>query len=93
VRPYDLMLLLRTDVEDHKAFLDDVQALVNTLGGEVAKVDVWGKRRLAYPVEKEQEGFYAIFNMKLDPAQVVELDRVLKLRPQVLRHMVIRLDE
>jgi small subunit ribosomal protein S6 len=87
------MLLLRTDVEDHKAFLDDVQALVNTLGGEVAKVDVWGKRRLAYPVEKEQEGFYAIFNMKLDPAQVVELDRVLKLRPQVLRHMVIRLDE
>ncbi len=93
MRPYDLMLLLRTDVEDHKAFLDDVQALVNTLGGEVAKVDVWGKRRLAYPVENEQEGFYAIFNMKLDPAQVVELDRVLKLRPQVLRHMVIRLDE
>jgi len=93
VRPYDLMLLLRTDVEDHKAFLDDVQALIGTLGGEVAKVDVWGKRRLAYPVEKEQEGYYAIFNMKLDPAQVVELDRVLKLRPQVLRHMVIRLDE
>ncbi len=93
MRPYDMMLLLRTDVEDHKTLLEELQALVVTLGGEVAKVDVWGKRRLAYLVEKEQEGFYAVFNMKLDPAQVVELDRVLKLRPQVLRHMVIRLDE
>jgi small subunit ribosomal protein S6 len=93
VRPYDMMLLLRADVEDHKTLLEELQALVASLGGEVAKVDVWGKRRLAYLVEKEQEGFYAVFNMKIDPAQVVELDRVLKLRPQVLRHMVIRLDE
>ena len=93
MRPYDMMLLLRTDVEDHKTLLEELQALVASLGGEVGKVDVWGKRRLAYLVEKEQEGFYAVFNMKIDPAQVVELDRVLKLRPQVLRHMVIRLDE
>ncbi len=93
MRPYDMMLLLRADVEDHKTLLEELQALVASLGGEVAKVDVWGKRRLAYLVEKEQEGFYAVFNMKIDPAQVVELDRVLKLRPQVLRHMVIRLDE
>ncbi|MCK7470659.1 MAG: hypothetical protein MZU95_07610 [Desulfomicrobium escambiense] len=41
VRPYDMMLLLRTDVEDHKTLLEELQALVATLGGEVAKVDVW----------------------------------------------------
>ncbi len=59
-------------------------------GGKVEKVDLWGKRRLAYQIEKKSEGFYAIVDLTAEPATVQELDRQLNLNEAVLRTKVMR---
>ncbi len=93
VRLYELTVILLAEMEDHKAAVDEVAEVVRGLGAEVEKIDLWGKRRFAYPVKKQQEGFYALLTIKMEPAQIKELDRVLGLRQQVLRHLVVALDE
>lgn len=93
MRPYEMMVLLSAELEDPKEELAKVEEVVRSLGGEVAKTDVWGKRRLAYPIDKKTEGVYAVCNFSLDPDQLVEMNRVLGLRPNIYRQMTIRLDE
>lgn len=93
MRPYELMMILEPELEDHKAVVDEVQEVVRNLGGEIEKVDVWGKRRLAYPLQKQTEGHYSVFAFKTEPANMQELERVLRLKPQVLRHLVTLRDE
>ncbi len=93
MRPYEMMILVNPDLEDPKEEISNVEEVVRGLGGEIAKTDIWGKRRLAYPIDKHTEGFYAVCNFKFDQVQLKELDRVLKLRSEVWRHMVVRLDE
>jgi small subunit ribosomal protein S6 len=80
-------------MEDHKAAAEDIAEVVRGLGAEVEKIDLWGKKRFAYPIKKQQEGFYAMITMKSPPNQIRELDRILGLRQQVLRHLVVSLDE
>ncbi|MFA7651181.1 MAG: 30S ribosomal protein S6, partial [Synergistaceae bacterium] len=55
--------------------------------------DLWGKKRFAYHIEKQLEGFYVLYTFKLDPAQVKEMERLLSLKPQVIRQMVVNLEE
>ncbi|QTX33148.1 30S ribosomal protein S6 [Aminithiophilus ramosus] len=93
MRPYELMVLLKPEIEDHKATVEVLGEVVRGLGGEIAKVDIWGKRRLAYPIDKIVDGFYTLYTLDMDPTQVQELDRLLKLRDDVIRHIVVRLDE
>ena len=93
MRPYEMMVLVSAELEDPKEELAKVEEVVRSLGGEVAKTDVWGKRRLAYPIDKKTEGVYALCNFSLDPDQLVEMNRVLGLRPNIYRQMTIRLDE
>ncbi len=93
VRPYEMMVLFHPDVEDHKVLAEEIGEVVKGVGGEVSKIDHWGKRRLAYPVDKKQEGYYTLYQLALDPGQVKELDRLLHIRTNVMRHMVVRKDE
>jgi len=93
VRPYEMMVLFHPDVEDHKVLAEEIGEVVKGVGGEVSKIDHWGKRRLAYPVDKKQEGYYTLYQLTLDPGQVKELDRLLHIRANVMRHMVVRKDE
>ena len=93
MRPYEMMVLVSAEIEDPKEELAKVEEVVRSLGGEVAKTDVWGKRRLAYPIDKKTEGVYALCNFSLDPDQLVEMNRVLGLRPNIYRQMTVRLDE
>jgi len=93
VRPYEMMVLVSAEIEDPKEEIAKIEEVVRNLGGEVAKTDFWGKRRLAYPIDKKTEGFYAVCNFSLNPDQLVELNRVLGLRPNVYRQMTVRLDE
>jgi len=93
VRPYEMMVLFHPDVEDHKVLAEEIGEVVKGVGGEVSKIDHWGKRRLAYPVDKKQEGYYTLYQLTLDPGQVKELDRLLHIRTNVMRHMVVRKDE
>jgi small subunit ribosomal protein S6 len=72
--------------------LDTYLNVVRQDGGQVESVDVWGKRRLAYEIQKNAEGIYAVIDLKAEPATVKELDRQLTLNESVLRTKVIRPD-
>ncbi|UCC88904.1 MAG: 30S ribosomal protein S6 [Anaerolineales bacterium] len=95
MRNYELGFILHPQVEqpDVTQVVDRVGQYVTAGGGEVASVDVWGRRELAYPIRKQQEGTYVFLQAQLDPQAVDELERNLKLDEQVLRYLLLRLDE
>ena len=93
MRSYEMIVILQADIEDHKTVSDEVAEIVGGLGAEIEKVDLWGKKRFAYPIEKQVEGFYILYTFKLDPAQVKEMERILSLRSQIIRHMVVNLED
>ncbi len=93
MRHYEMMALLSAELEEPKEEIEKIEEVVRNLGGEITKTDVWGKRRLSYPIQKKNEGIYVLFNFKLDPAQTFELKRVLGLRSNIYREMIILLDE
>jgi small subunit ribosomal protein S6 len=70
--------------------LDQFLNVVKSDGGSVEKVDVWGRRRLSYDIEKKSEGVYAVIDLTATPATVKELDRQLNLQDSILRTKVIR---
>ncbi|MDR1132910.1 MAG: 30S ribosomal protein S6 [Synergistaceae bacterium] len=93
MRLYELTVILADSVEDPKASADEIAEVVRGLGAEVEKIDLWGKKRLAYPIKKQQEGFYALITFKISPDAIKEIDRILSLRATVLRHLVVSTDE
>ncbi len=92
MRSYEMMVIIDSAVEDHSAEVQNIEGLIANLGGEIDKTDVWGKRRFAYEIEKKTEGIYVVFSYKMEPHQLAELDRLMKLRPMVVRHMAISLE-
>jgi small subunit ribosomal protein S6 len=93
VRLYELTVIYAAELEDHKAAADETAEVVRGLGAEVDKIDLWGKKPLAYPIKKQVEGFYAHITFKGEPDSIRELDRVLGLKASVLRHLVVVADE
>jgi len=94
MRHYELMVILDPDLEERTVApsLDTFLNVVRQGGGSVDKVDVWGRRRLAYEIGKKVEGIYAVIDMSADPDVVKELDRQLNLNEAVLRTKLIRPD-
>ncbi len=94
LRAYEVMVILDPDLEERTVApsLDTYLNVVRKDGGSVEKVDVWGRRRLAYEVNKNTEGIYAVIELQAEPATVKELDRQLTLNESVLRTKVIRPD-
>ncbi len=92
MRHYEIMVILdpsldeRTVTPSLEAFLN----VVRTDGGSVEKIEIWGKRRLAYEITKHAEGIYAVLEVTAEPATVSELDRQLGLNESVLRTKVLR---
>lgn len=93
-RDYELGFILNPEVseEETRAILDRLQQIVATYGGQVVKVNQWGRRRLAYPIERNRDGIYIFIDMILTPETVLELERTLKVSESVLRHMIRRRD-
>jgi small subunit ribosomal protein S6 len=78
---------------DERTIAPSLDAFLNVVkkdGGSVEKVDIWGKRRLAFDIKKKSEGIYAVINLNAEPASVIELDRQLNLNESVLRTKVLR---
>ncbi|MCR4819183.1 MAG: 30S ribosomal protein S6 [Fretibacterium sp.] len=92
MRHYEMLAILSPDLEDPKEEAGKIEEVVRGLGGNVTKTDVWGKKPLAYPIQKKSEGNYVLFNFDLEPAQTFELRRVLGLRPNVYRQMTLVVD-
>ncbi|WP_256788871.1 MULTISPECIES: 30S ribosomal protein S6 [Frankia] len=94
-RHYELMVILDADLEERTVApsLDQYLGVVRQGGGVVEKVDIWGRRRLAYEIAKSNEGIYAVIDLHAEPDVVAELDRQLVLNESVIRTKVIRLPE
>ena len=92
MRHYEIMIILDSTLEERNVqpSLDPFLKVVTGDGGKVDKVDIWGKRRLAYQIEKKSEGIYAVVDLTAEPATVTELDRQLNLNEAVLRTKVMR---
>ncbi len=93
-RDYELGFILNPEVseEQTRAILERIQQIVKNYDGQVVKVNQWGRRRLAYPIEHHRDGYYVFINMILTPETVLELDRTLKVSEEVMRHLVKRRD-
>jgi small subunit ribosomal protein S6 len=94
MRRYELMVILDPDLDERTIApsLEQFLSVIRSGGGTVDKVDVWGKRRLAYEIRKKPDGFYAVVELAAEPAVVAELDRQLNLNESVLRTKVMRPD-
>ena len=95
LRDYELVLVVSPEggEEDFPATVDRVHSLIKENGGEVKNVDRWGRRRLAYPIERITEGYYCITQFTLDPQAVREIESSLGMADDILRHLVVRMDE
>ncbi|MEW6446936.1 MAG: 30S ribosomal protein S6 [Bacillota bacterium] len=94
MRQYETMYIVRTGFEEERldAAVERFRGIVEEQGGVVDSIDRWGKRRLAYEIEKEREGHYVVMRFKAEAPAVKELDRVFKISGDVLRHIIIRED-
>ena len=94
MRRYEMKIILDPALEERtvQPSLDQFLRVVTTSGGTVDKVDVWGRRRLAYEIDKKSEGIYTVVDLNAEPDAVKELDRQLNLNEAVLRTKILRPD-
>jgi small subunit ribosomal protein S6 len=94
MRQYEMMIILDPALEERtvQPSLEQFLKVVTSAGGTVDKVDVWGRRRLAYEIDHKSEGIYTVIELNAEPDTVKELDRQLNLNEAVLRTKVVRPD-
>jgi small subunit ribosomal protein S6 len=94
MRKYEVMIILDPSLDDRTIApsLDTFLSVIKKAGGSVDKVDIWGRRRLSFEINKHAEGIYAVIDLQSEPADVLELDRQLNLNESVLRTKVLRPD-
>ena len=92
VRRYELMLVFRPDAPDDRisAIIDRTTRQITADGGQIVKVAPWGRRRLAYPIDRHREGAYHIVVFETPTTTIAELERGLLITEEVLRHLVVR---
>jgi small subunit ribosomal protein S6 len=92
MRNYEVMFIAHPDLDEASltALVDKAKGWVTTSGGQVDQVDLWGRRRLAYPINKQNEGQYILMQTQLSPAGTHEVERNLRLTEQVMRFQIIR---
>ena len=92
MRDYEIVWILGggASAKEGDESVERVRALVGSLGGEVGEVNPWGKRNLAYPIEKQTEGFYVEAQFKLDAARTPELEQACNADRQIIRHLIVK---
>lgn len=94
MRRYEVMVILDPELEERTVApsLEQFLGVIRQAGGTIEKIDIWGRRKLAYEIRKKSEGIYAVVDLTSEPAAVQELDRQLGLNESVLRTKVTRPD-
>jgi small subunit ribosomal protein S6 len=87
---YELVCIIHPDLDENafNGVVEKVRGWVNDSGGSIDKLDIWGRRRMAYHIRKQREGQYVLFNITLPPTATAELDRNLRFQESVLRYMI-----
>ena len=90
MRNYELVCIIQPELDEtaFKVAVEKIQGWVTETGGTVDKVDVWGRRRMAYAIRKQREGQYVLLNVNLDPKTAGELERNIRFLEPVMRHML-----
>jgi len=94
-RQFEIGFIVRPDIteEEAEAVVQGVLQLLEKAQATIEKVDNWGRRRLAYPIEKLQEGLYTFIKVELESSEVAAIERRLKLNEKVIRFLILRLDD
>ena len=92
MREYELMVVLDPNLEEAavEALNARIANLAGQRGGTVESVDIWGRKRLAYPIGRFRDGIYVLSRLKLPPQSAAEIERALKLTESVIRHLLVR---
>ena len=95
MREYEVMYIIKPGFEEDKyaEFIEKYNALIQANGGEILKVEPWGKRRLAYEIEKLREGYYVLLRINGEPELPRELERNFKIADEIMRYLVVRVEE
>jgi small subunit ribosomal protein S6 len=95
LRNYEMVVIAASQLDDEglATLTQRVSGWITGANGTVSETNVWGRRSLMYPIKKQTEGIYVQFNFELAPSASRELERSLRLDEQIIRHLVIRLDE
>ena len=92
---YELAVVVSAKVEDEEraAVIDRCKALVERFGGVITEVDDWGKKRLAYEIQKMKEGFYYFIRFDAESAAPIEIESRVRIMDNVIRYLIVRQDE
>jgi small subunit ribosomal protein S6 len=95
MRNYEVVLIVNSELDEtaFKGVIEKVQGWITTAGGTVEKLDVWGKRRLAYAINKQRDGHYALITANFAPTFANDLDRQLRFLEPVIRFMITVVEE
>jgi small subunit ribosomal protein S6 len=95
VRPYEIVIILDASLDEEaiRGLVDRATDAIRARGGNPGRVDRWGKRRFAYELKHRSEGYYVLVEVTAEPGALADVDRMLSLADEVLRHKVIRLPE
>lgn len=95
MRTYELVMIITPDLDEDglNAIVERVQGVLTDNGGELVTTEHMGHRKLAYPIRKRTEGHYVLIHAQLERQAILELERFIKLSEDVLRHLLVRLDE
>lgn len=94
MRDYELAFIIRPTIEgeDVTGVVEQVSEYIGAINGEVTSVDVWGRRNLAYAINNYREGTYVLFQTKMPPSSIAELERNLKLSEDVIRYLLVKVE-
>jgi small subunit ribosomal protein S6 len=94
MRNYEVAFIAQADLDESSlnTLVEKAKGWVTTTGGQVTQVDLWGRRRLAYPIHKQHEGQYILMQTQMTPAATHDVERNLRLTEQVIRFQIIRSD-
>lgn len=92
LRDYEILYIVRPELDEDQLnqAVERVNSLIANVGGEHQKTDVWGKRRLAYEVDRLREGYYVLTDFRVEPERVPEMESTLKISDTVFRHLIVR---
>ncbi len=94
MRKYEVIFIVRPmEEEQTNAVIEKFSKIITDNNGTIDKEDRWGKKRLAYEIKGCMDGYYCLLNISAEPACTDEIDRVMKITDEILKHMIIRLDE
>lgn len=89
-RDYELGIVINPEMNDEqaRAIVDRITGVVTASGGQVVRVNVWGRRRLAYPIQHHRDGLYFFFDLMLPPSAIAELERNIHVMEEIIRHLI-----